>query len=252
MKHLNSILIAFTLLLFSVHVWSQGATLAEVEGNAEVEVPIEGYNSEQVHEQQQEQQHEEDFVSSLELESSPFVDIFGESLYKWDDVINESGERQILEVSTSDVLKDKKVIGIYFSASWCGPCRTFTPQLAQFYQEMNKKGKKFEIVWVSRDRTADDYVMYYSKMPWLAVPISNVEQVFNNIAGKYNCKGFPHMVILDGYDASVYTLDGRTMVAKDKYGLEFPWAPRTLMNALPRPLKDLIKRQVMDNALVTY
>jgi hypothetical protein len=57
----------------------------------------------------------------------------------------------------------------------------------------------------------------------------------------YNLKGIPHLVILDGYDASVYTLDGRTMVAKDKYGLEFPWAPRNFLTVLPRPLQRVIK-----------
>lgn len=40
----------------------------------------------------------------------------------------------------------------------------------------------------------------------------------------------PHLVVMDGSDGSVYTLDGRGNVMKDKYGLEFPWMPRTPVN----------------------
>ena len=33
------------------------------------------------------------------------------------------------------------VIGLYFSAHWCPPCRNFTPKLSKFYEEANKNGK---------------------------------------------------------------------------------------------------------------
>ena len=109
---------------------------------------------------------------------------------------------------------------------------------------LRKKGRKFEIIWVSRDQSGEDFLAYYQKMPWLAVTMENTPAVLQNLAPKYQMKGIPHFVILDGYDASVYTLDGRTMVKKDKYGLEFPWQPRTLMSILPRPIKQFIQLQV--------
>ncbi len=87
---------------------------------------------------------------------------------------------------------------------------------------MNKKGKKFEIVFVSRDRNSDEFVGYYSKMPWVAVPLENVNAVIQNLAPKYDLKGIPHLVILDGEDGSSITTDGRTNVLKDSYGLTFP------------------------------
>lgn len=175
--------------------------------------------------------------------TNPWVDMFGDTLYRWE-MLPKTNEQEIVAEKTSDLLAGKKTIGIYFSASWCGPCKQFTPALAQFYNEMNKKGKKFEIVWVSRDQTTDDFIKYYQHMPWLAVPVEVIEKVAQVLATKYKMKGIPHLVILDGNDASVYTLDGRTMVAKDKYGLEFPWVPRTLFNALPAPVKRYIKNQI--------
>lgn len=58
-------------------------------------------------------------------------------------------------------------------------------------------------------------------------------------------QGIPHLVILDGDDATVITLDGRTAIAKDQYGLEFPWRARTLLNLMPKPLKRLVKAQIV-------
>ena len=52
------------------------------------------------------------------------------------DVLNKSDLlRQGGETSPGkEVLKDKKVVVIYFSAHWCPPCRAFTPILKDFYE----------------------------------------------------------------------------------------------------------------------
>ena len=50
-----------------------------------------------------------------------------------------------------EVLENVKVIGVYFSAHWCPPCRTFTPQLAEWYNAINSSGKVLEIVFASCD-----------------------------------------------------------------------------------------------------
>jgi nucleoredoxin len=143
----------------------------------------------------------------------------------------------IEEHPIEDILRGQQVVGLYFSASWCGPCKQFTPVLAEFYRDMKKKGKKFEIVWISRDRTAEEFVDYYQSMPWTAAALQNIANISNPLGEKYKLKGIPHFVILDGEDASVYTLDGRTKVLQDKYGLEFPWAPRGLHQLLPKKLR---------------
>lgn len=124
------------------------------------------------------------FVESEEIldekvNSHVFRQLFGDTLYQW------KNEEEAVELPTEDLLKDKKVVGVYFSASWCGPCQQFTPVLAEFYKKMNSKGKKFEIIFVSRDRSAEEFGRYYSKMPWLAVPLPSLNKVLESLAPKY-------------------------------------------------------------------
>ena len=115
---------------------------------------------------------------------------------------------------------------------------------------MNKKGKKFEIVWVSQDQTQEEFVAYYQKMPWLAVAVENVQKCLDATTNRFKLRGIPHLVILDGYDATVYTLDGRAKVAADKYGLEFPWRPRTpamlLKSIIPRSVRGVLQQQMLE------
>ena len=88
-------------------------------------------------------------------------------------------------------------------------------------------------------------------MPWLAVTLKNVPTVLQNLSPKYKVKGIPHLVILDGDDATVITLDGRTVIAKDPYGLEYPWKPRTLLSLVPKPLRRILKSYI-DRSILSF
>ena len=74
------------------------------------------------------------------------------------------------QVSATDELMDH-VIGFYFSAFWCPPCRQFTPLLADTYKELRKRGSKFQIVFLSSDKSEDEMMQYFNNChgDWLAV-----------------------------------------------------------------------------------
>ncbi|KAI8021657.1 putative nucleoredoxin 1 [Camellia lanceoleosa] len=93
-----------------------------------------------------------------------------------------------------DSLIDKKV-GLYFSASWCGPCRQFTPTLVEVYNELSPNGN-FEIVFVSADEDEESFKAYFSKMPWLAIPFSDSD-TRDRLDELFKVMGIPHLVILD-------------------------------------------------------
>ena len=68
-----------------------------------------------------------------------------------------------------EALEGVEFVAIYFSAHWCPPCRGFTPVLSSFYDEMNKDGKKFEVIFVSSDQDEASFIDYFFDMPWKAV-----------------------------------------------------------------------------------
>ncbi|CAF5067688.1 unnamed protein product [Rotaria sp. Silwood1] len=106
---------------------------------------------------------------------------------KWSDLLGETlveanARRESViyrHVPISEL--DKKVVGIYFSAHWCGPCQTFTPILAKCYEEVQLELQdQFDIVFVSADRDERSFNEYFQKMPWKAVPFSGSSTPFIN------------------------------------------------------------------------
>lgn len=63
------------------------------------------------------------------------------------------GANFITEDGTSDGshLKDMKLVGFYFGAKYCRLCAEFTSILKNFYHEINKEEKVFEIVYFGFD-----------------------------------------------------------------------------------------------------
>lgn len=89
-----------------------------------------------------------------------------------------------------------KIVGLYFSGSWCGPCQRFTPILANAYTELASRGSDFEIVFVSSDEDDEEFSNYFSKMPWLAIPFSD-EDKRNSLSDVFHVEGIPTLVIID-------------------------------------------------------
>eukprot|EP00741_Cyanophora_paradoxa_P020764 tig00021312_g20043.t1 len=124
------------------------------------------------------------------------------------------------ELDTASALASKKYVFLYFSASWCGPCKVFTPTLAEFYKK-HAASKSFEIVFISADNNDRAFKSYFSKMPWLARPYE--EDIFSApIAKKFGLVGIPTIVLLDA-DGNLVSRDARNNVDGDPEAAEFPW-----------------------------
>ncbi|KAL2344342.1 hypothetical protein Fmac_005627 [Flemingia macrophylla] len=113
-----------------------------------------------------------------------------------------------------DSLKGKK-LGLYFSASWCGPCRRFTPTLLEVYNEVAAKGD-LEVIFVTVDRDDESFNNYFSKMPWLAIPFSDFE-TRNGLHELFHVRRIPLLALLDE-TGNVVSEDGVDVICK--YGAE--------------------------------
>ena len=122
------------------------------------------------------------------------------SVLKGDLVTSKNG---VLNAFNDQALDKKKLIGLYFSAQWCGPCRKFTPELVEYYNRVAPAHPELEIIFVSSDRSgpAMEAYMRDMQMPWPAVH-------FDKLATKeplraYAGSGIPCLVIIDAATGQV-------------------------------------------------
>ena len=130
------------------------------------------------------------------------------ALVKGDLVTSRNG---VLSSFNDQTLEKKKLIGLYFSATWCGPCRKFTPELVQYYNRVTAAHPEFEIVFVSADRSAPAMEAYMRdfQMPWPAVKFEKVME--KEDLRRYAGSGIPCLVVIDAAGKVVSdSYDGKT------------------------------------------
>jgi len=128
-----------------------------------------------------------------------------------------------VSIETASALAGKEAVALYFSAHWCGPCRGFTPKLAEWYKN-DLKAKGLEVVFVSSDRDEGSFEGYFAEQPWLALPFAE-RAIKEKLSKKFKVNGIPSLVILDPTGKTI-TTDGRSAVSQDPSGEEFPWKPK--------------------------
>jgi nucleoredoxin len=116
----------------------------------------------------------------------------------------------------ASTLKDVKFWAFYYSASWCPPCRIFTPKLVDFYKQFKAKHPNFELIFVSQDQDEAAMLAYMKtdRMTWPAVRFDDIERVKAN---EYAGEGIPDLVLVDA-DGKVLSdsFHGSDYVGPDK------------------------------------
>lgn len=93
--------------------------------------------------------------------------------------------------------KPGKYYAFYYTASWCGPCRKFTPTLIDWYHE--NKNENIEIFLISSDRNAKAMLGYANskKMPWPHVTFDQVRPFKAEFREKHGVRGIPMLIVCD-------------------------------------------------------
>ncbi|PKL49995.1 MAG: hypothetical protein CVV42_04865 [Candidatus Riflebacteria bacterium HGW-Riflebacteria-2] len=101
-----------------------------------------------------------------------------------------------------------KIIGLYFSASWCRGCAAFSRILVPFHE---KNREAFEVILVGFDNNSADMHAYMKEygMNWAAIPYDSSARLA--MKEKFNVTEIPQMFILTS-SGRVLTLDGYKQV----------------------------------------
>jgi nucleoredoxin len=103
-----------------------------------------------------------------------------------------------------------KIVGLYFSAHWCPPCKGFTPHLAQKYKELVDAGHPIEIIFISSDSSAAEAREYFSEMPWKMLDYECRDEK-GRLGKAYSVAGIPTLVLLDE-SLQLITANGRDAI----------------------------------------
>lgn len=104
---------------------------------------------------------------------------------------------------------NKSVVGLYFSASYCKYCTTFTPMLKQIYSHL--QSYDIEIVLVGSDKTNQAFDEYSKFHPWPVIKYEDSIRV--QLREIYEIKTIPALVFLDK-EGNLINTDGRNIVHK--------------------------------------
>jgi nucleoredoxin len=131
--------------------------------------------------------------------------------------LNFFGSKLINKGSTDvdpETLKGK-IVALYFSASWCGPCGKFTPLLTAAYNEAKNRDLAFEVVFVSSDSDVESFDQYFDSMPWLAVPFDSVQESIRGALSdaKHAIRGIPSLYVFNS-DGTLLTDKGTGLIQR--------------------------------------
>jgi len=119
-------------------------------------------------------------------------------------------------VKTDDAVRGK-IIGLYFSAIWCPPCRQFSPILAEFLR--NHKDE-LAVVYVANDRAESDMKQNLEGKPFYAIPFKS--PIRTKLSSRFNISMIPTLVILTPKGEFV-TDWGKSAVTKNPNGCIQEW-----------------------------
>jgi nucleoredoxin len=130
-------------------------------------------------------------ASAAPVATTPFLAKFTGHLM----ALNSNGDPKPFDDSK---LAGVQYVAFYYSASWCPPCRAFTPDLVSFYNEFKPAHPNFELIFVNDDRSDGDMINYMKgdSMPWPAVWYADIRNPDLN-ARQFCGPGIPCLVLVD-------------------------------------------------------
>ena len=124
-------------------------------------------------------------------------------------------------VSTAAALREARFVLVYCSASWCGPCRSFTPALSQWYATSAARARA-AVVLISCDRDEAAFRGYWGKMPWDAA-LAPDDAAGQALMQRFAVSGIPALLVFCRATGALVNARGVEGLSRDPSGAAFPW-----------------------------
>ena len=122
--------------------------------------------------------------------------------------------------TTAEHIGSKELVGLFFSASWCPPCKAFFPILVDFYKEVNYDSHQFEVFFLSQDEEEAPQKEYFEKMPWRAIKFR--DERIAKFKSLFGVTGIPKLVVLTP-EGALITKEGRADVVNKGENAWLEW-----------------------------
>ena len=111
-----------------------------------------------------------------------------------------------------------KIVGLYFSAGWCPPCRKFSPELSRFQAAHSDD---FAVIFISCDHSEAEMKSFCAGKGFLRVPFGSEARA--TIQARMGVSMLPTLVIVDVESGEVLTDWGRAAVTRNPDGCVAAW-----------------------------
>ncbi len=129
---------------------------------------------------------------------------------------------------------DGKLVLLFFSAQWCGPCRHFSKQVLSQWTERHRVQAGFEVVFISSDNNKQDMEEYHSTMTFPALAYDERE-LHDRLVKTFSIQGYPTLLVLSP-EGEIIMRNARSLVEGDPACKVFPWAVKSLSEVISAPL----------------
>ncbi|CAM9814917.1 unnamed protein product [Scytosiphon promiscuus] len=111
------------------------------------------------------------------------------------------------------------MIGVYVSAGWCPPCRSFSPVLSKWAKE---RKDDFEVVFVSLDKSEQEMRDYVAGKGFVRLPFEP-EADRHKAAESFGVQALPTLIIVNGDTGEIVTSWGRSAILKNPKSCVSEW-----------------------------
>ena len=134
-----------------------------------------------------------------------------------------------------NALKQLDYIGVYFAAHWAPESEQFTPLLVRSYSTIHNKmrdrqdHRHWDIIYVSSDRTQEEFDAVFAEMPWKALPFNDertgaLHEMFDVEQPSAQSSSYqPTLAIVDAKSGEIVSLNVCDKLQQDRDGERFPW-----------------------------